>query len=162
MTSPEHTNGRRNGFQKGASGCPERMWKKGQSGNPGGMSRKLVDIIRLAREASAETFALLLELRRSPDPAVALRACCYVLDRAWGHPPAAVPIETALRHEALEGRSDLEQRAYLIAQYHALERRRAESHGSPAALRSDVETLEAVLDALSSVGAGRAESAVHE
>lgn len=64
-------------------------WKKGQSGNPGGKSKKLEEVKSLAKQASPRAMQRLVELIESDDERVALMAAEKVLERAWGKPKEA-------------------------------------------------------------------------
>ena len=63
-----------------------RMCKPGQSGNPGGKSKKLEEIRSLAKDRSRRALERIIELVESDDEKVALMAAKEVLDRAWGKP----------------------------------------------------------------------------
>lgn len=64
----------------------EKMWKPGQSGNPGGKSKKLEEVKALAKDASRRALERIIELIESDDDRIALMAAKEVLDRAWGKP----------------------------------------------------------------------------
>ena len=61
-----------------------RMWKPGQSGNPGGKSKTLEEIRSLAKDRSRRALERIVELVESKDEKVDLMASREVLDRAWG------------------------------------------------------------------------------
>lgn len=68
-------------------------WKKGRSPNPGGRAKKTPDLLeveRLAREASVDAMKKLIGWMDSPDPTTSIKACTAVLDRAWGKPRQAI------------------------------------------------------------------------
>ena len=62
----------------------ERIWRKGQSGNPAGHSGLYGEVTRLAREASPRAIQRLKELMESDDHRVAAVACNSIIDRAFG------------------------------------------------------------------------------
>ena len=66
-----------------------RPWKPGQSGNPGGKSKKLEEIKALAKDRSKRALERIIELVESDDERIALMAAKEVLDRAWGKPKDA-------------------------------------------------------------------------
>jgi hypothetical protein len=68
-----------------------RLWQKGESGNPGGRTRDLAEVVGLAREASPRAIQRMIQLIDSEDERVALMAADKVLERAWGKPREAVP-----------------------------------------------------------------------
>jgi hypothetical protein len=70
------------------------MWKPGQSGNPGGKSKKLEEIKSLSKDRLRRALERIIELVESDDERVALMAAKEVLDRAWGKPTQ--PTETAV------------------------------------------------------------------
>lgn len=61
-----------------------KPWAKGQSGNPGGKSKKLEEIRSLAKDRSRRALERIIELVESQDEKVALMASKEVLDRAFG------------------------------------------------------------------------------
>ena len=63
-----------------------RMWKPGESGNPGGFGAALSRTQSIARAHSPEAVERLVELMRCDDPRVATVACNSILDRAFGRP----------------------------------------------------------------------------
>lgn len=68
-------------------------WKMGRSPNPGGWPAKTLDLIeveRLAREASPMAIERLTYWMMSNDPSASVRACQIILDRAWGRPAQTV------------------------------------------------------------------------
>lgn len=66
------------------------MFKKGQSGNPGGRPKAIKDLQAVAREHSPKAFARVLSLIDSDDARVSLAAAQEVLNRAWGKPAQAI------------------------------------------------------------------------
>jgi adenine-specific DNA methylase len=75
-------------------------WKKGQSGNPAGRPKKVVDVAALARDSSTKAMEKLAKLVDSEDERVALQAAMAVLDRAVGKPKQSV--ETSQKKEAAD------------------------------------------------------------
>ena len=67
-------------------------WKKGQSGNPGGLPRELKEIIRLAQENSPEAIRPLAEIMKdkSAPPNARVSAAVHILDRGYGKPRETV------------------------------------------------------------------------
>lgn len=61
-------------------------WKPGESGNPGGRSKRFFEVQSLAREGSPKSMLRLLQLVESDDERVAIIASNSVLDRAFGKP----------------------------------------------------------------------------
>ena len=59
------------------------LWVKGQSGNPGGLSKDLKPIMKLAQEMSPDALRtlneIMLDLKAPPNARVA--AACHILDR---------------------------------------------------------------------------------
>ena len=67
-------------------------FQKGQSGNPGGRPKELLEVIRLARqetEASLRTLAQIRDSEEAPAPA-RVQASTALLDRGWGKPAQPV------------------------------------------------------------------------
>lgn len=61
---------------------------KGQSGNPGGRPKALLDVIRLARQETEDSIKALVRVRddtKAP-PAAVVAASTALLDRGWGKP----------------------------------------------------------------------------
>jgi hypothetical protein len=65
---------------------------KGQSGNPGGRPKALVEVVELARKETEASIRALAEIRSDPasPPAARVAAATALLDRAWGKPTQAV------------------------------------------------------------------------
>lgn len=63
-----------------------RPFPKGVSGNPGGKSKKLEELKRLALDHSARAIQRIAELIESDDERVAIMAAKEILDRALGRP----------------------------------------------------------------------------
>ena len=67
---------------------PPTKFKPGQSGNPAGRSKAVLDILEAARALTPRALAALD--KALDDPARAVQAAQVLLDRAWGKPPVAV------------------------------------------------------------------------
>lgn len=63
-----------------------RPWKKGQSGNPGGQPKGLVDVRRYSRGFSIEAIDKLVHWMRSDDSRASISAAVAILNRGWGMP----------------------------------------------------------------------------
>jgi len=76
-------------------------WAKGQSGNPGGRPRAIVEVQELARRETAASIAALVRIRDAEDtpPAAVVAAATALLDRAWGR-----PVQSHELHHHLEAR----------------------------------------------------------
>ena len=68
------------------------VWKKGQSGNPGGRPKELKEVIMLAREEGAASIRALVKVRDNPKapPAARAFAANAILDRGYGKPTQAI------------------------------------------------------------------------
>lgn len=67
------------------------VWQKGQSGNPGGRSKVVAEVRKLAQEHSAEAIATLVHLMRNGKSDHTRRAAANdLLDRGIGKPIQAV------------------------------------------------------------------------
>src|SRR4029077_19750658 len=71
-------------------------WRPGQSGNPGGRPKKIVDLAAMAREHGPECIAKCVALmRKSPDERVQFSALKELLDRGYGGPAQSVSSDGA-------------------------------------------------------------------
>jgi hypothetical protein len=78
-------------------------WVRGQSGNPGGRPRAVVEVTELARQETAASIRALVRVRDAEDtpPAAVVAAATALLDRAWGRPPQAITTDPATNPIAL-------------------------------------------------------------
>jgi hypothetical protein len=81
-----HASAQRTGLNRVAKS--RTSFAPGQSGNPGGRPRALLDARELARTHTPEAIAALVAALNSPRERVA--AATALLDRAWGKPTAFV------------------------------------------------------------------------
>jgi hypothetical protein len=81
------------------AGLLRAPWRKGQSGNPGGLSGigEWHRVMSLARQNSTKAMAKLIELIDSEDPRISMLAAQSVLERAWGRPKEVNPNDTQPR-----------------------------------------------------------------
>jgi hypothetical protein len=87
----------------------ERRWKKGQSGNPSGLSGQYGEAVSLAQQAAPDAVRRLIQLMGSDDERVALVASNSILDRALGKPreqpqPSASKAPEEMSDQELEDR----------------------------------------------------------
>lgn len=100
-----------NGAERGKrpGGVTGKGFRKGQSGNPGGVPKGLKELKELARKHSTNAIARLAELMEE-DGAVGVAACNSILDRGWGKPTQAVEVSGPeggpMAFEALEDLTD--------------------------------------------------------
>lgn len=81
----------------------DHIWKKGQSGNPGGMSKSVMEVRRLAREASPAVMQRLIETCLTTDDERVLAVTAeHILNRAHGKVGDIVPDD-----EVIGGRPDV-------------------------------------------------------
>lgn len=79
-----------------------RPFPKGRSGNPGGRPAKtpeMREVEDLARQASPQAIARLVEWMASDDPSASVRACQAILDRAYGKPAQSVEHSGRVTHD---------------------------------------------------------------
>jgi hypothetical protein len=79
-------------------------FKRGQSGNPGGRPKALMEVIELARSHTREAISALADIVRNGDapPSAQVAAATALLDRGWGKPvqpselsgPGGTPLQT--------------------------------------------------------------------
>jgi hypothetical protein len=63
-----------------------KPWQAGQSGNPNGRPKALVDIAALAREHGPRCIEVAVALLDDPDPRIRLATVNALLDRGFGRP----------------------------------------------------------------------------
>lgn len=69
-----------------------KAFKPGQSGNPGGMPKAIVDVVAAAREhtpLAVSTLAMVASDVKAP-PAARVAASVALLDRGWGRPSQVI------------------------------------------------------------------------
>src|SRR5882672_21451 len=61
-------------------------FKPGQSGNPGGRPKAIMEVIELARQETLASIGALIRVRDGVEtpPAAVVAASCALLDRGWG------------------------------------------------------------------------------
>lgn len=69
-----------------------RPFKKGQSGNPGGLPKGLAEVKGLARTYTVEAISRLAEWMKSDNAKASVSACAVLLDRGWGKPQQDIGI----------------------------------------------------------------------
>lgn len=72
-------------------GAPHR-WSKGQSGNPGGRPKEVIEIRDLARQYTSEAIKRLAEIMRSDNERAAVAAINALIDRGWGKAMQAMEV----------------------------------------------------------------------
>ena len=82
-------------------------WRKGQSGNPGGRPKAIVEVAAAARERTVAAIDVLTEIMRDVEATSSARvsAAVALLERGWGKAPAIV---TLLHSHDMKGLSDAE------------------------------------------------------
>lgn len=78
----------------GAGRVNPRLWRKGQSGNPGGRRRVDPAVRKLAIGHSIEAIETMVEVMRNrkAGPSVRLAAAVAILDRGHGRPPSELDL----------------------------------------------------------------------
>ena len=66
------------------------QFRPGQTGNPSGRPRELVELRELARQHTREAIERLVEVMRTGGARDAVAASQALLDRAWGKPSQAI------------------------------------------------------------------------
>lgn len=85
-------------------------YKKGQTGNPGGRAKGVVDVIAAARANTTEAIETLLKWMRSNEPRASVAAATAMLDRGWGKAAQSLKISGSLtgQHAAELTEAELE------------------------------------------------------
>ena len=89
------------GFQQGNK--LGNQFKKGQSGNPSGKPKIIIEVARAAREYTQEALETLHKAMTAEKAPWAARvsAACAVLDRGWGRAPQHIEITRRVDPESL-------------------------------------------------------------
>lgn len=74
-----------------------KPFKKGQSGNPGGLPKDIREVIALARSHTVTAITALAEIagKATATESARISAANALLDRAWGKPKDTVALENA-------------------------------------------------------------------
>jgi hypothetical protein len=80
-------------FQK-SSAPRDHLFKPGQSGNPGGRTKTIIEVAKAAREYTLEAIETLVKIMRNDEATDAARinACNILLDRGHGKAPLTINI----------------------------------------------------------------------
>jgi hypothetical protein len=75
---------------------PQGQWRKGQSGNPGGLPKGFGSVREAARQHTAAAIATLAGVMADDEapPAARVTAANALLDRGWGKPTADMTVQT--------------------------------------------------------------------
>jgi hypothetical protein len=73
---------------------PGHRFKPGQSGNPGGRPRAIVEVAKAAREYTIEALETLAAIMRNRDATASARvsACEILIERGWGKAPQMITL----------------------------------------------------------------------
>jgi hypothetical protein len=71
------------------------QWKPGQSGNPGGRPKAIIEVAAAAREHTTEAIETLASIMRNTDATASARvsAAAILLERAWGKPAQTMTLK---------------------------------------------------------------------
>jgi hypothetical protein len=85
-------------FQKGGNVSNKGQFKPGQSGNPGGRPKAIVDVAAAARDFTLEGIEILKAIARREDATDTARTSAVkeLLDRAWGKAPQTLDLRKQL------------------------------------------------------------------
>lgn len=81
------------------------VWKKGESGNPGGRPKSLREVTELARKCGPKAIQRLSELLDSEDEKVVVAAANALLDRGYGKPTQPIAQVDKMPRDELERRA---------------------------------------------------------
>lgn len=72
-----------------------KKFQKGQSGNPGGLSKEHAEIARICREKGKDAIETIVGLaQRARSESIKLAAAQYLIDRGFGKPKQSVGLES--------------------------------------------------------------------
>jgi hypothetical protein len=85
------------------------MFKKGQSGNPGGRPKAIVEVKELARQHTPQAIETLAKIMMNDEAMAAARvaAATVLLDRGWGK--AAQSLDVTVKHTFIDALRELER-----------------------------------------------------
>ena len=89
------------GDGRGSNTSGLRPWKKGQSGNPSGISKIPKEVVTLAKAHTVEAVEALVRCLKDYEGMVVVRAAEALLNRAWGRPAAELHVSGAIDIEEL-------------------------------------------------------------
>jgi hypothetical protein len=72
---------------------PAHWFKKGQSGNPGGMPKGMHEVRQLARQHTKLAIERLVYWARSNNARASVAAATALLDRGWGKPTQTLDVD---------------------------------------------------------------------
>jgi hypothetical protein len=88
-------------FQKGSK--PHHGFKPGQSGNPGGRPKAIVEVAAAAREHTVEAIETLRDIMRNVKATASARvsAAAILIERGWGKAPMTITLNRDTDFKAL-------------------------------------------------------------